>query len=149
MLKIFTVTLLFFSFFTNAAIYKCTVDGIDTYSQQPCSAKANEVEIKVQNTYQSKLKPTKTQLKNNDNEVNSYILKRKIRMHNENIAKIKRKMERELATLKARTYYAANNLAGAQYQTALSQEMIAVTNKYATLISDEERKIKALKSNIE
>jgi len=129
-------------------VYKCTVDGVIKYSQMPCGDGEPEKVI-ILDVMSNSIKPTQKQSQsttsNNDYIVKSHIISNKIKRSEANIKKYQKKMVKELSVLKARTYNANNNLAGAVYQDALSNEMIAVTNKYQSLIDTETTIINRLK----
>lgn len=142
-----------------ASVFKCTIDGVTKYSQSPCGKMDNKVEkYKLETnkkndglTSDNEHKPLSNN-KNTDELQTSaklYTINSKIKRYQVNIAKYQKKMSKEIKILKSRTYYANNNLAGATYQAALSNEMVAVSNKYSALINLEENKIKELKSQAE
>lgn len=133
--------------------YKCDRYGMTVFSQQPCGDSAEEIKAK---NHPSQYKAKKNKHRENANvisknpqaditKVKIYSIEQKIKRHNSKINSAKRKMSKEISTLKARTAYASNNLAGAIYQDALSEEMIAISNKYTAIINDEDRLINALK----
>lgn len=125
-----------FTGYANAAsVYKCDIDGVITFSQQPCDDNLTPIVIKQLSGSNTKVKPkaistsNKTAIKQLD-EVKAYQLGQEIKRNDHTISRYEKKMNKELTILKARTYSANNNLAGAIYQESLSSEMIAVTNKY-------------------
>ncbi|MFT6692685.1 MAG: hypothetical protein ACJAXH_003225 [Colwellia sp.] len=132
-------------------VYKCTVDGVIKYSQMPCGDGEPEKVIildVMSNSIKSPQKQPQSTTSNNDYIIKSHIISNKIKRSEANIKKYQKKMVRELNVLKARTYSANNNLAGAIYQDALSTEMLAVTNKYQSLIDTSTTNINKLKSKI-
>ncbi|WP_448569393.1 hypothetical protein [Thalassotalea ganghwensis] len=131
-------------------VYQCEVDGVTTYSQIPCGVNEEKLTVESANVVGGR---PKEQLNTHSNQVKSdntqsFILKRKIRRHEAKISMYTNKMKKEVELLKVRTTYANNNLAGAIYQDALSQEMIAVTNKYNSLINREKGIISRLKEQL-
>ena len=54
-------------------------------------------------------------------------------------------MNGELSALRQKKSYANNNLAGAQWQTSISEEMSAVTAKYQTMIDAEKDRLAHLR----
>lgn len=149
-MRLLIATLLLCAAYTTQAdsVYKCEVGGVVKYSQTPCGDSDTKIDIKDVN------QPTSPKYKiatkgfvpiNTTDSPSAYILKKKIKRHERNIGTYTKKMKREVDTLKVRTYSANNNLAGAIYQDSLSKEMIAVTNKYNTLIDVQKAKIKNLK----
>jgi hypothetical protein len=85
---------------------------------------------------------------NNKTSVNEYIKNRKIDRdilnHQNKINKYKKQMSIEINNLKVEASLANNNLAGARYESAKSNEMNAVANKYNSLITTEQKKIDML-----
>jgi len=146
MFKSVFALLIFYSLSSYSAIYKCKVDGVTTFSQSPCGDTSQEVKVIVRNSTSKQAPHSQTSVKTATNDVDQYLINQEIKRRNKNINRYKLKLNKELAVLKERTYYARNNLAGATYQNALSQEMVALTNKYKTLIDDEKRQISTLKS---
>jgi hypothetical protein len=150
---------LYTDFTLAASVYKCTVDGVTKYSQSPCGEVDNKVEkYKIETNKKVNGLTTNKERKQHSNNKSTkelqtstklYTLNSKIKRYRVNISKYQKKMNKEIQRLKSRTYYANNNLAGATYQAALSNEMIAVSNKYKSLIDLEENKIKYLESEIE
>lgn len=150
----------------SAQIHKCEIDGVVTFSQMPCpdnAYKKEKITVKTQPKIQAAKNFNADELKQNTTSplpvtsnnsaakkdlirVSIFQLDQQIARRNQNIQRLKRKMSRSVSKLKTRTTYANNNLAGAIYQDALSEEMIATTNKYATMIHDEERQIEELKA---
>lgn len=57
-------------------------------------------------------------------------------------------MNKELKLLETKSLYTSNNRAGAIYKQALSNEMIATSNKYKALINVEQNKLKILQNKI-
>tara|TARA_R110000737_G_scaffold254346_1_gene263716 strand:- start:410 stop:904 length:495 start_codon:yes stop_codon:yes gene_type:complete len=150
---------LYTDFALATSVYKCTVDGVTKYSQSPCGEVDNKVEeYKFETNTKVHGLTTNNESKQHSNNKSTkelqastklYTLDSKIKRYRVNISKYQKKMNKEIQTLKARTYYANNNLAGATYQFALSNEMVAVSNKYKSLIDLEENRIKNLESEIE
>ncbi len=148
MFKSVFALLILYSFSSYSAIYKCKVDGVTTFSQSPCGDTIQEVKVIVRNSPSKQIPHVQATVKTNNNDVDQFLMNQEIKRRNKTINHYKLKLNKELAALKERTYYARNNLAGATYQNALSQEMVTLTNKYKTLIDDEKRQITTLKSKI-
>lgn len=64
-------------------------------------------------------------------------LKRDIRKSEQQIEKYQAQMQSELAALRSKKRYAANNQAGATWEQSISTEMQAVTAKYTSLMDVE------------
>lgn len=141
---------LFSSFNANSEVYKCVIDGVTTYSQQPCSDSAQVVNIKVAPSNSKTITTQSSELP--QTSVSDYIenssLKRKIEGHQRKIKKYKNKMENELAILRKKERTAANNLAGATYLKSISAETNAVVKRYSGLISMEQKQVDRLKAQL-
>jgi hypothetical protein len=141
---------LFSSFHSNSAIFKCVIDGVPTFSQQPCSENAQMVQIKVA---PSNRKTTTTQSSElHQTSVSDYLeissLKRQIKEHQRKIKKYKNQMDSELSVLRKKERTAANNLAGATYLSSISTEMNAVVKRYSGLISTEQKQVDRFKAQL-
>lgn len=154
MIKLVSIVVLILSINVNAQVfYKCEKNGMTIFSQQPCGEKAEEVKAKDNSERKSPRKKTgpadsnviSKNPKSDMLKVKIYNIDQKIKRHNKKINSAKRKMTKEITILKHRATYANNNLAGAIYQDALSEEMVAISNKYTAIINDEERLIDELK----
>lgn len=133
----------------SAAVYTCTVDGVTQYSQMPCGDGAPEKVTSLETIappIKSEQYSKSSSAKGNGYLVKAHIINNKIKRSEANIKAYQKKMVKEIKILKARTYNANNNLAGAVYQNALSREMVAVTNKYNTLIENEKISINKQKT---
>ena len=161
MYKILLISLLVIVKFSYAGeVYKCTVDGKITYSQMPCANnEAEERLYKLEAIQPIDATPSlRTNTVSNPNKANSdssqaqvkiYLLNNKIKRSKSKISTYQKKMTKEISKLKSRTYYANNNLAGATYQAALSNEMVAISNKYKSLMEIESITINNLQSEID
>jgi len=65
------------------------------------------------------------------------------------VTQLEQERDTKIATLKDRSRYANNNLAGAQYQESLATEMQAVTEQYNAKIASEEKRIDRTRDQIE
>ncbi len=140
---------LFYIVFTPvvlADIYKCEVDGVVTFSQMPCSDTAKKITIEIR-------KPNTPGIENDSHrqtleDVNDYIeikkIDREIKRQESKIKNYQKRMNQEIKRLEIRASYAANNLAGATYENALTTQMEAVTKKYNTLIEVANNKLERL-----
>lgn len=79
-----------------------------------------------------------------DEYVKNKKIDRSILTHQNKISKYKKKMNREIEQLKVEASWANSNLAGARYESAKSNKMNAVANKYNSLIDTEQRKLDLL-----
>ncbi len=135
----------------SAAIYKCEINGVLTFSDQPCGNEAEEVDIKVataSNTLSNHSKPYNTDLSSTDNYINSKKIKAKILKSEAQIAKYRKQMSTEMSVLKNMTVKTANNLYGATRSEAIASEMEAITERYRSLISGEQTALDNHRANL-
>ncbi|NJD07531.1 MAG: hypothetical protein FIA97_13695 [Methylococcaceae bacterium] len=135
-----------------ADVFKCQVDGKTIYSQAPCAADAQKVEIKTDSPNQFEL-PQSTALQNDSRDRNSKDNKRilvegQIAVHRRTLNNLRRVMELEVEDLRSQQATAANNLAGAAERQSLATEMTAVTQRYGTRIDAVQRDIDRLESQL-
>jgi len=160
MYKLLVIPFIVFSSSSLASsVYKCTVEGVVKYSHLPCGEVEEEVKAYTFENMEAVTAKAKVKQAQESSPVKStkelmhsaklYTIKSKIKRYQSNVTTHQKKMSKEIERLKIRSTYANNNLAGATYQTALSNEMIAVSNKYQSLIDLEENKILELTSKIE
>lgn len=134
----------------QAAVYKCEgPDGELTFSDRPCPGQPTE-EVTI-----DYLEPTDAQRLQAAETVVSYARleqERALQARHDRIAAIEQRVrrlqesrDRELAVLRARKRYAANNLAGSTWLQSVSQEMDAVTRKYAGEIEAARNQAQALR----
>ncbi|HSH85528.1 MAG TPA: DUF4124 domain-containing protein [Guyparkeria sp.] len=134
----------------QAAVYKCEgPDGELTFSDRPCPGQPTE-EIAI-----DYLEPTDAQRLQAAETAVSYARleqERAMQARHDRIAAIEQRVrrlqkarDRELAVLRARKRYAANNLAGATWLQSINQEMDTVTRKYAGEIEAARNQAQALR----
>jgi len=136
-------------------IYTCTVDDVTVFSQSPCGNVDKKIDVTVVTpsiTY-DKIKANTKQVASKTpqqyfDDINLAQSKRKIRNIESKIKSHQRKLDIELETLKSKKRNAMNNTAGAIYEDSISNEMIAVTNKYTIKINQERERIDNLKQKI-
>jgi len=127
----------------HAGIYKCVVNGKTSFSQRPCGDESVEMDIKVRDVSPS---ATKERTAANRKKVETVLLDRKIREKEREIEKYGKQRDREMARLKKKKSYAANNLAGATWEQSISTEMRAISDKYDSKIRAAERELERLQS---
>jgi len=138
---------LFLSSSVSASYYQCENKwGKKVFSDKPCGNDAKELIIK---------KPIKYELNHSDDKWDSIAASNKIRAHEreithrqKSVSRYRRSRDKELRQLRKKKEFAANNLAGANWEVSLSQEMEVVQNKYRGLIESEENEITHLREKI-
>ncbi|GAB5413960.1 MAG: hypothetical protein Cons2KO_15630 [Congregibacter sp.] len=149
MKAILTATVLSLSCASAGAqtIYKCVDEqGRKTFSQSPCSEDAEKITVKNDNAGLSvgpKGDFSKMRDSNAIREMN-----RKIDALNADVDTLRLQREGELAVLREKKTYAANNLAGATWLQSLSGEMQAVTDSYNSQIESKRDEIKTMRQEI-
>ncbi|EHR39590.1 DUF4124 domain-containing protein [Alishewanella jeotgali] len=165
MRKLLIFSALFFPVCVNAQVYKCEVDGVVTYSQQPCADNAELTQYSTENSVQSDppqandsatqtARPTQPAA-NHEAElarINESIRKRNINTEITRLtAERNRKMrerDQKMAQLRRTKQSAANNLAGATWEESLSKEMSAVAMQYDTDIRSLDNRIDRLREDL-
>ena len=155
MYKLFFVLLIVVNSARAGQVYKCTVDGKTTYSQMPCNDEEKQERLYKLEAIQPIPQTITTNTINNPNKAHNsqstvkvHILNNKIKRCYAEIDKYQNKMRNEIKRIKNKTYYAANNNAGANYLNALSNEMTAVSEKYKVYIDLERDQIKGYREEI-
>lgn len=135
-----------------AAVYKCQVNGETVFSQTPCAADAEKVEVKVHRPSEGETKAAEERANWLREENAAMRADRKSRDAAIEIAKLEREiegyqvqMDKELAALRGQKARANNNLAGATWEQSIATEMQAVVDKYSTKIKINRDKIAALR----
>ena len=134
----------------SADVYKCKKDGKTVFSDQPCSQGAEKISVKPATGHAdtvseadavaaSKAFVDRTNLSAKKNSLDLDISITTARIHS-----LQNERDRELNALRDKKKRANDNLAGAVWEDSISNEMIAITNSYATRIAVEERKLAQL-----
>ena len=130
-----------------AAMYKCKDKwGKPSFSDKPCGKDAEEVTVKQPTTYGYEDKSgdwESVKRANREREI-----ERQIDARQKKIKNYKRAMNKKLAKLSHKKKFAANNLAGANWEVSISEEMKAVTDKYNSLIEYEKSEIENLRKQL-
>jgi predicted RNase H-like nuclease (RuvC/YqgF family) len=126
----------------EAGIYKCIIDDKPMFSQLPCAADAEVITVtppqkSTTAPYQGSARQ-KMQLRFEAHDLRTTTKRNaaETKKLDRKITQYKRKMNTKLNALKRKKGRANNNLAGAQWESSISEEMTAVTNKYNQLISN-------------
>ncbi|MFC3033411.1 DUF4124 domain-containing protein [Pseudoalteromonas fenneropenaei] len=152
----FTVSwVLPFMLASSTSVYKCNDNGTVVYSQFPCGKDQQVVTIKAppflggqtaqQQTAQQTQQQTAQQVLA---DIESYVaveqVKREIaRLEGKREAKLKQR-DAQLLALQQKKLKANNNLAGAQWETSISEEMSAISQAYATEVESLDAAIRSL-----
>ena len=135
----------------SAEFYKCNHDGKTIYSDKPCGINNHEIIIQkdvYQKTSNSRKKLSADISQDLENSRKKRDFTRKINSLRTDIDLKIESRDFELAKLKRKKNRAKNNLAGAEWESSISEEMIAVTNKYNTEIISINKEITSLENDI-
>lgn len=151
MRTIFLILCFIYSFNTTAtSVYKCKQGNTTIFSQTPCDDTDTKVNVYESQPYRSQ--KVVTQNYSNDSSTSSlnstqqFILNQKMTRKIKKIEGLTNRMNKELNILKLKSLNASNNLAGANYKKALSNEMITTSTKYQALIKVEQNKLEMMQS---
>lgn len=132
--------------------YVCTdASGKKSFQSQPCTGDVKS----EQRDYEVSEQPQTSNASNGsgsndlaetlfrDNKLRK--LDRDIKKSVQQLDKHTKSMERELRALRLKKTRANNNMAGAQWETSISEEMNAVTTKYQTILENERSRLQSLR----
>ncbi len=129
-------------------VYVCTNnEGEQSFQQLPCESEV-ESEVRVIEPVEliGSVSPASSQFYEEARSFNARAqLKHDVRRVESRISQYQRNMQKELDVLLRKKRSANNNLAGAQWETSISNEMQATTSKYQSLISIEQNRLNALR----
>lgn len=134
----------------TADVYKCKQNGKMVFSDQPCSTTAEKISVKPASGHADAVSESdavaasKAFVDKTNASVKRSALDADIDRVKDRINTLQNNRDRELAALRDKKQRANNSLAGAVWEDSISNEMIAVTNSYATRITAEERKLAEL-----
>ncbi len=138
------------------AVYKCVVNGKTVFSQTPCAEDAEQIEPKVIHPTDEQIAQQAQISQRYDKLSTGYALDRqiqaleqKISAHRTELNRLRATRDRQLSALRHMKNHANNNLAGATWEGALSEEMQAINQKFDTdarLLTDEIAALNAEKS---
>lgn len=146
------------------AIYKCKdANGTTIFSDEPCGPGAKQIDVRpaAPSATPPASTPTPSGAKPSEREklmreADEAAKARRVReiafeidAAEKRITSNQDVMERKIAELRVSKRSANNNLAGATWESSLSQEMDAVSRQYGALIADDREKIKSLQRDRE
>ncbi|MFY8274538.1 DUF4124 domain-containing protein [Pseudoalteromonas sp. SSDWG2] len=129
-----------------AAVYKCTINGVATFSQLPCGKDAQVINVRA-----SKAPASDEQEKPDDpnSEVDTYITKRnidrRIAMHEHNIKSFEERMRSDLDNIDGINQATANYLGANSIDEAKKKQADVIRSNYSSLIEREQKVIQQLK----
>jgi hypothetical protein len=145
------------SFTAQSAVFKCDVDGVVTYSQDPCGDAYQEVDyhesknvISRQTRSQNKIgENSVSDAENKKSEITDYIRKGQLSRDVRNLENKRKKVfsnrNAKIKKLRDSRRRANNNLAGATWEQSLAEEMSAVSRMAETEVYSIDRQIEHLR----
>lgn len=146
----------------QAQVYKCQEGGKTVFSDVPCGA-GREINVRpasgaapVREPRPGQDAPAASVASKEKALVDQYERERKLRGIDYDIEQLERTLENDQkrldADLKAyqrKKMYANNNLAGATWESSISEEMVAVTQRYEMKAASDRAKIEKLRAERE
>ena len=143
------VVLLIGSFHAQAGIYKCVIDGKTTFSGEPCSDSAQELNVQIRTPNKQEVDTANSRHERISKALNIKSIENKIENSEKKVEELQRSMDRDTKKLALKKSYANNNLAGATWENSISTEIRGVIEKYKVKITSEEEKINTYRSQLE
>lgn len=124
------IALVFTALPSHAAIYKCTIDGVLTYSDQPCSEQSVEIKVEERNALKKASYTSNQTLNTQKTNISDYIehesLDRKIAKQKNKIKSIERKRDKEIHRLKQSSTQAYSDQKKVIYEPLIIQKVSMV-----------------------
>ena len=131
----------------SAQIFKCTDSaGKVAYSETPC--KGSGKRLGVDRVGANEVRGDQKRVSEMSREADVLSRENEIENIEAEIRGYRRSMDSELSALRTKKTYALNNLAGATWETSISQEMEAVMKKYEVMINDASRRLVQAKESL-
>lgn len=120
---------------THADVYKCTINGKTSFSDQPCAGQSQKLDVKPASgrsdtDSEQALSASKAYTEKVNKDVQKRQLSDSIYQAQLKVDRLTRERDAKLAELNRQKNQANNNLAGAVYMQSITNEMIAVTSAY-------------------
>lgn len=136
----------------GAQVYKCTgPDGKAAYQGTPCAG-GKAIDVRPASGSATTYSPASTATSKEKALLDQYERERQVRSVNYDIDQLERTLDAdqqhldaELNALRNKKRYANNNLAGAQWESSISEEMQAVTERYKNKASADRAKLDDLR----
>ena len=138
------------------SVYKCEIEDVIIFSQQPCSTQAEEVRIDYIRADELEARRLRQETQTQHARSGEIAVERRIReietridAENRVINRLQRERDRDLNALRNRQAEASDNLAGAAYRQSLAGEMQAVNQRYDSLVAQRQATIQRLQTDID
>jgi len=152
------LSVLLFSTHTACAgsYYTCTDEqGKKSFQTMPCKNASSSARVEYSVKTPPSAEPKRYSIEGNElaqdliRSNRKRQLDRDIKKSENKISRYEQALEKELVALRKKKARAANNLAGAQWKTSISNEMSAVSDKYKTLITTEQSRLDLMRKENE
>jgi hypothetical protein len=135
---------------TQAAVYKCVVNGKTEFSDTPCAPNAQVHELRVSKPSDADATAATVRLQqtidNESLESRRRMADLQINYAESSLRSLEKERDSEIAFLKVKQGMASNNLAGATWEQALATEMQAVIMRYDSKIQAVREEITKLRA---
>ena len=129
-------------------VYRCEIDGVMSFSQQPCAENAQRLEVNYIRPSAADIARQEERSRRTVETNREMAQERQIREIGYDIESaagtirtLQRQRDIEVAQLRRKKDSANNNLAGATWENSITQEMEAVIQRYDSLISQHQADI--------
>ncbi|MEO2281522.1 DUF4124 domain-containing protein [Pseudoalteromonas pernae] len=140
---------------SQAAVYKCVVNGVPTFSQLPCGKDAQVIDVRYSKSTSAEERTTTESELPDVTEVDSYIasqnIDRRIAMHQKNIQNYEKMLAEQLAQIENINQATANYLGAKSIEDAKRQQTSLANTNFKARIENEQQtitKLQKLKENI-
>ena len=152
--KIILLSALFLVSYSQAAVFKCEIDGKVIFSQDPCAAESEELDLSNVGSVVSRQESTGAEnLSGLRDDIDSYVkgqdIQRQIDKLEHDRRQVFRDRDQRIKQLQHSRNYAANNLAGANWEQSLAQEMAAISQAADSRVTSIDREIAALRQRLD
>lgn len=139
----------------QAQVYKCDQGGAVVFSDRPCEGgKGKTIDVRPAAGAGGAVEVTEATEKGRA-LLDQYERERAVRRINYDIDALEatmqadqRRMDAELAALREKKRYALNNLAGATWESSISQEMQAIAERYRAKSEADQRRLESLRARL-
>ncbi|MEO2268922.1 DUF4124 domain-containing protein [Pseudoalteromonas sp. YIC-656] len=133
---------------SQAAVYKCVVNGVPTFSQLPCGKDAQVIDVRYSKSTNDSDDSAKEEDKPGVTEVDSFLadqkIDREIAMHQKNIQKYETMLAEQLAQIENINQATANYLGAKSIEDAKKQQASLANLNFKSRIENEQQAITKL-----
>lgn len=133
---------------SQAAVYKCVINGVPTYSQLPCGEDAQIVDVrytKSSKKEQPEAQDSQPEVSDVDSFLVSQNIDRQIQQHQKNIKEYEQMLDEQLTQIGYINQATANYLGAASIGDAIKQQSTLAKTNIGARIKNEENAIAQLR----